>query len=120
MKRLFAFAALCGAAFVAYGQLAGGFLTSLTWTPVSDPTASGYKLFFGTTPGSYTTNFTLVGITNASFLFRGQPGTVYHSVIRTYSVDGRESADSPVVSWTNPPLLSYPAAYRPAAIVYVP
>jgi len=110
---------LAAASVAVYAQASGHFTTTVVWNSQPEATA-GFRLFLGTsTPGAYFTNY-LVPAGTTSFVFAVSPGTIYRSAIQARALDGRESANSPEISWTTPPLLAAPTGYRTTVTVYVP
>ena len=79
-------------------QAAGS--VTLAWNPSVSPGIAGYRLYYGTTSGSYpqvldvgnTTTATLSGLT---------PGQTYHIVVTSYDTAGIESLPSNEVTFTN-------------------
>lgn len=81
----------------------------LTWTPPtnrSDGTVlpadqiDGYKIYYGTTPGTYTNTVDIAdGMVTSTMITGLAPGT-YYIVMTTYDVDGLESAYSGEISKT--------------------
>jgi hypothetical protein len=68
----------------------------LQWERAVDPALAGYRLYYGTAPGEYTTS---VDVGNVSwFLMRDllQDGVTYHMAAKAYNVHGTES-----VSYSN-------------------
>lgn len=110
---------LAAASVAVYAQASGSFTTAVVWN--SQPEANaGFRLFLGNSaPGVYFTNY-LVPAGTTSFVFSVSPGTTYRSAIQARATDGRESANSPEIAWTTPPLLAAPAGYRTTVTVYVP
>lgn len=111
----------------AYAQIqsgpvpAGTFLTTLQWSPYTDTNAAGFRAVFGTSPETWSSTQTVSGASSTSVQFSGYPGIVYHSAIKAFASDGRESPLSATVSWTNPPLMLSPVVgYKAGVIVYVP
>lgn len=70
---------------------------SVTWLANAEPDLQGYRVYFGTAPGSYaqvrgaglnagaTTEFTVAGL---------QAGTTYYVAVTAYDTSGNESAFS--------------------------
>ena len=84
---------------------AGPNTATLTWDAVSDPNLSGYRVYYGTAPGTYlqspgqgvnagnVTTYTVTGLGGA---------TTYYFVATTYDTSNRESTFSNEVSKTIP------------------
>ncbi len=120
-----ALAILCGlAAAQSATTTPPQFSTQLQWDPYAGSDAHGFRLHFGFSKdptGVYFTNYTIAGTSSMSFVFLGQPGVGYRSSIQAFSLDGRTSAMSKEIAWTNPPAMLAPVTgYRPTVIVYVP
>ena len=108
----------------AWAQSSGSFSTQLSWDayPASE-SADGFKVYVGfgvNPPGTYYTNYTISNAAATSFSVPGVQGTSYRAAIKAYASDGRQSALSSEVVWTNPPLLSPVAGFRKTGQVFVP
>ena len=83
---------------------------SLTWDPVSDSDLAGYRVYYGTSPSSYTDSKD-VGMATQTTLTGLDPCTVYHVAVKAYDEGGLESLNysnevaglpRPVVSSVSP------------------
>lgn len=63
---------------------------SIAWDPVSDSDLAGYKVYYGTSPGSYTETKD-VGNTTSTTLTGLDPCTVYYVAVKAYDTEGLES-----------------------------
>jgi hypothetical protein len=77
---------------------------TLVWAPSSDPNASGYNVYFGTTSHNYTSMVT-VGNTTSATIPGLTPGTTYYFAITTYDMSGNESVFSSEVSYLVPTII---------------
>lgn len=92
------------------GVLAGSaFCQTLSWDPDPDSTVTGYRLHYGTSPGTFPTTVDLGG-TGTEFSLDSltlESGVTYYFVVSAYNEFG-ESGFSSSVSWTRgdatPPL----------------
>jgi hypothetical protein len=75
-------------AFTAPAALAGEM--SLAWDPVSDSDLAGYKVYYGTSPSTYTQSKD-VGLATQTTLTGLDPCTVYHVAVKAYDEGGLES-----------------------------
>lgn len=127
MKKLIIAALLGVSALVAsvWAQgVAGKSQVSMIWSPYTAP-ATGFRLYFGyatNPPGTYFTNYTVLGSNTTSFVFISEPGVAYRSAMMAYSEeDGRISQMTSDVVWTNPPqFMPSVTGYRPLTIIYAP
>ena len=72
---------------------------SLAWSPSPDTSVIGYKVYYGTTSGVYTTNVVAGNATNATV--NGlTSGTTYYFAATSYDASGNESGYSTEVSST--------------------
>ncbi len=74
---------------------------SLTWEPVSNPLLAGYKVYYGTNGGSYTSHVD-AGNTTGSTITGLATGTTYYFAVTAYASTGVESDYSNMVSTTIP------------------
>ena len=80
---------------------------SFSWSPNSEPTLAGYKIYYGTNPASYTSSID-VGLPeiinqNISTSLVGYiEGVTYYFGATAYDNDGLESDYSQEISWTAP------------------
>jgi hypothetical protein len=80
------------------GATTGGTgVAKLSWNPTADG-AKGFKLHYGTVPGSYSTTID-VGMA-PSYSLSGLPAGTYYFVVTAYDAAGNESAPSNEVSKT--------------------
>ncbi len=78
------------------GAVAFGAQVHLAWDPSSGQ-VDGYRIYYGTTPGSHPTRVEVGNVTD--YLVTGlQDATTYYFVVRAYNQYG-ESGDSNEVSW---------------------
>jgi hypothetical protein len=80
---------------------------SLAWDPVSHPDLVGYRLYYGTSPGSYPQSLDL-GTDTAATLAGLQDCTTYHVAVKARTSDGSESDvfSNEVSGWSRPEPLS--------------
>ena len=86
MRKLFTILAVL---FAATGWLHAGTM-SIAWDPVSDSDLAGYRVYYGTAPGSYTQNRD-VGNTTSTTLTGLDPCTRYYVAVKAYDTGGLES-----------------------------
>jgi hypothetical protein len=83
------------------GQTAMAASVNLEWSPNPETDIVGYKLSYGTSPGSYST--TLSAGTNTSTSVSGlSEGQIYYFVVKAVNNAGMESAPSSEVSYQMP------------------
>ncbi len=70
---------------------------TLAWSPVIDPTVTGYKLYVGTASGLYSRDITVGNLTSYT-VDSLSLGTTYFFVVTAYNSDGGESSPSNEVS----------------------
>ncbi|MFZ0826422.1 MAG: fibronectin type III domain-containing protein [Verrucomicrobiia bacterium] len=75
---------------------------TLAWNASTDPTVSGYNLYYGGTSGSYT-NKVSVGLATRNVTPGLLVGVTYYFAATTYNAAGMESLYSGEVSYTVPP-----------------
>src|SRR5262245_10173774 len=63
----------------------------LQWDPVSDPDLAGYKVYYGTSPGIYTSN-TAVAAQNSADITNLQDCRVYYLAVKAVDANGNESS----------------------------
>jgi hypothetical protein len=72
---------------------------TLAWNPNSEADLDGYKVYFGTAPGTYSTTMDVGDVT--SYTVTGlQVGTLYYFAVTAYDTGGLESGASNEVSAT--------------------
>ncbi len=74
---------------------------SLSWGPNPEPDIAGYKVYYGTTRGSYTAKLN-VGKYTGCVISGLTMGKTYYFVATAYNADGLESNYSTVLSYTVP------------------
>src|SRR3954462_12000786 len=79
------------------GGVAQAANVSLAWDPSSDPSVTGYRLYWGNLPGSYPASLNVGNVTQAAIggLTDGMP---YYFVVRAYNSSGTLSSPSVEVS----------------------
>lgn len=76
------------ALFVSTGAFAGS--VNLAWNPVSDSDLSGYRIYYGTAPGTYSTSIDAKNVT--AFTVTGlDQATRYYFAVKAYDTGGLES-----------------------------
>jgi hypothetical protein len=90
-----------GSAGVSSGVSAAN--VTLAWNPSTDPTVSGYRLYYGLYGGTYT-NMVDTGPTTSVTISNLVPGVTYQFAATTYTIAGLESAYSTEISYTVPAL----------------
>jgi hypothetical protein len=94
---------------------------TLAWDLDTDPTVVGYRLYYGTSSGTYTQRSDVANTTTAT-ISNLAVGYTYFFVVRAYNAFGLESPPSNEVSFTpaaNPALLAssfFSATDTPAAV----
>ena len=81
---------------------------TLTWMPPTEYTdgsalsnLAGYKIYYGTSSGSYSNVITVNNVGTASYVIENIPaGRTYYFVVTAFDANGTESAYSNVVSKT--------------------
>jgi hypothetical protein len=91
--------AICTLCVLCCARLSSAGSVTLQWDPASDGVTVGYKVFYGLTSGSYTTQID-VGGTNSATVSSLADGTTYYFAIRAYDSTGAMSAPSAEVSAT--------------------
>src|SRR4051812_17874874 len=90
---------LCGLVLVMslWSAVAQAATVSLAWDPSSDPSVTGYTLYWGNQPGSHPTSLNVGNVTqrDVAGLTDGMP---YYFVVRAYNSSGTLSAESVEVS----------------------
>jgi VCBS repeat-containing protein len=69
-------------------------------TSISLSEIEGYKIYYGTNPGSYNDNVTINDGSATSYTFNSLSAGTYYFVVTTIDIDGRESQHSTVVTVT--------------------
>jgi hypothetical protein len=80
---------------------------SLEWDPVTDPRVTGYRVYWGTSPGDYASFFETDA--TSAFTVRGLPlCTTHHIAVKARTVTGAESLSfsNEVVGWSRPQVLT--------------
>ena len=72
---------------------------TLAWDANSEPDLSGYKLYYGTSPGNYATPITL-GIVTTYTVTNLTDGVTYYFALTAFDTEGFESGKSNEVSYT--------------------
>src|SRR6267142_834591 len=74
------------------GILQADTVVSLTWDANSEPDLAGYRIHYGTSPGSYTLpSISAVGQNNARTITNLQANTTYYFAVTAYDLAGNES-----------------------------
>ena len=81
---------------------------TLSWNPNTEQTLAGYKVFYGTSSGSYATNVDS-GKINSSTLSGLQDGKTYYFAVKAYNTALLESGFSNEVSYNTP--VTTPVSY---------
>jgi hypothetical protein len=93
------FSALLYPAVPAMGALpVNPYVASFGWDPSPDPSVSGYRIYYGTTPGTYSSSI-LAGNATTAIVPGLAAGVTYYFVITAYDVNGVESAYSDEISF---------------------
>ena len=69
---------------------------TLTWTASTSSTVTGYRIYYGTTSGTYTNHIDVGNITQ--YAIQTLPAGTYYFAVTAYDASGGESADSNEVS----------------------
>src|SRR5712691_7913145 len=72
------------------GILQADTVVSLAWDANTEPDLAGYRIHYGTSPGSYTTTIPVVGQNNAR-ITNLQANTTYYFAVTAYDLAGNES-----------------------------
>ncbi|MCW1886467.1 Ig-like domain-containing protein [Luteolibacter flavescens] len=98
-------AAILVAAFCLAGSAfsAGSNTVSLAWDRNPEADIAGYRLQYGTTPGSYTSSMD-AGVTTSATATGLHQGTTYYFTVVAYNAAGQTSAPSSEVTYTVPGL----------------
>jgi chitinase len=91
--------AACVALF--YGCRAEGATVTLAWDPNTEPDIAGYKIYYGSPPGTYTNVVNPGNVTNTTITDLEAPFT-YAFYATCYNTSGLESEPSNVVQYTVP------------------
>ncbi len=78
---------------------------SLSWSAATEPDIAGYKVYYGTTQGSFSAKLN-VGKYTGCVISGLTAGKTYYFVATAYNADGLESNYSTVLSYTVPSLTS--------------
>lgn len=79
-----------------YAVAAGAAQIQVTWNANTESDLAGYKVYFGTAPGQYSTPVT---VTAPSYTFQGATDkTTYYVAVSAFDTSGNESALSDEVS----------------------
>jgi hypothetical protein len=87
----------CALAVIVFVALAGqgdAQTITLQWDPSPSTDVVGYKVHVGTSPGVYTSSYTVTGTT---FTFSPSPAVVYYFAVSAFN-EGAESAKTPFVA----------------------
>jgi fibronectin type 3 domain-containing protein len=87
---------------------------TLAWDSSQSPNVAGYKIYSGTSSGSYS-QFTNVGSTNSCTLTNLTEGMTYYFAATAVGTDGTESAYSNQVNYTVPLSQANQSVYKIAA-----
>ncbi len=97
MKTLIAFIVLL---FATIGYASTN--VTLAWDASTDTNVAGYKVYYGTVSGIYTSTVTVPGRTNTSVVRTNMvPWRYYYFAASDYASNGIESLPSPEIVWTN-------------------
>lgn len=91
------FALGCALAFLARPHTCVGAAFTLAWDPNQEPDLAGYKLYYGTSSGSYQQSLNVGNLTQYS-LGGLQDGVTYFFAVTAYDTEGNESGYSNEVS----------------------
>lgn len=87
----------CPLSFLALPYHCLGATFTLAWDPNSEPDLAGYKLYYGTSSGSYQQSINVGNLTQYS-LSNLQDGVTYYFAVTAYDTEGNESGYSNEVS----------------------
>lgn len=89
----------------AIGPVSAG-TVSLTWDPVSDPDLQGYRVYYGSAPGAYT-SFQEAGLNTSATVSGLADCSMWYLVVRAVDTGNLEGQDSNVVrGWPRPAVTS--------------
>lgn len=91
-------------ALALFGLLAmapAGQCTTLLWSPNTETNIAGYRVYYGTSPASYTTTVDVKNTTTAT-LSNLTVGQTYYAAVTAYNTSGVESLPSSEVSFVEP------------------
>ena len=98
-------------------EIARAASVTLAWDPNTEPDIAGYRLYYGTPAGNFTTVVNTGNTTNTTV--EGlQPGATYAFYVTCYNTSGLESEPSNVVTYTVPE--QRPRPPKPAGVVVKP
>ncbi len=100
MKRIAIWLLFLTVAIGAASQLNAQSVT-LGWSPSSDPSVTGYIIYWGTVSADYTASNN-VGTNTAVTISNLAAGTTYYFALKAYDAAGLQSAFSPEISYTVP------------------
>ena len=83
-----------------WGNYAHPAIVKIAWNVVADSRVAGYKVYYGTSPGSYQWSVDVGNITTYT-LPNLTDGITYHVVVTAYYNNLYESRFSNMVSWTS-------------------
>jgi len=82
--------------------LVAGQSFTLAWNHSCSRNVAGYRLYFGTVSGSFSTAITVVGNTNSTTITGLMAGTTYYFAAAAYNQAGQEGRLSSETSYTTP------------------
>lgn len=88
-------------------QATSGPAVALAWDASTDPTVTGYKVYYGTASRNYT-NIVAAGSATSATISNLASGMTYYFAATTYTVDGLESDYSVEAAYTVPQLNAPP------------
>lgn len=100
-------------AFICPSRVSAQNTVTLAWDPVSDPALVGYRIAYGTTPGTYPNQVDVGNVT--TFKLPALPDGTYHFVVLAYGTDERQ--DSPFSNAVSTTLGPVPCPVLPSVFV---
>lgn len=83
----------------------------LAWDQSPDPSAVGYRVYWGTAAGAYTNSVSVSGITNTTATITSLArGATYHFAATCYTATGLESGYSTEALYTTVPIPNPPTS----------
>jgi len=70
----------------------------LRWDPAAHPSLAGYRIYYGTTHGSYANSITINNAATSTYTISNLPAGTYYMTIRAFDTSNNESVSSPELS----------------------
>lgn len=94
----------CSALFIILCQAStwGASSVTLAWDAVTDANLAGYKVYYGTSSGSYSSNVSVSKTSTTATITGLQAGSRYYCVVKSYNTSGLESGPSNEINYLVP------------------